>query len=281
MTTTLPSGGGADLARIALRQAKEAARRRGTQAAKPKASIRIHRSNGRDPKVLAGVLDRWLVDSGWEKDAQAGDLLQRWPEIVGAERAHHWRAAAYDKATRTLTVLCESPSWAATLSMLSKQVIDEVNRALGAGSLGSTASTTLVLTAIKVRRASGARRSPDEAPAAEAPRRRPLVEAFPANLPNDEYAESRDRVRQAKLERDAARAPRYVPFTPLRIQGASEDHPEARYLEENLAERTARAADVERRALRQARADRAARKAATLPTSPQRTELRGQPERIP
>ncbi|MFD5878435.1 DciA family protein [Streptomyces yangpuensis] len=280
MITTVPPAG-ADLARIALRQAKESARRRGGVTPKPKASVRINRADGRDPRKLASVLERFLVDSGWEKDAKTGDLLDRWSEIVGPERAHHWRAAAYDRTTRTLTVLCDSSAWAATLSMLSKQVIGEVNRALAAKPSSDTtpSQTDQVLTAIKVRQSNGSRQSDVDArtplPRQDQPPPRPVA----PNVPTTEFADARSRMRQAKLDRDTARGPRYVPFTPLRIQAAEEEHLAARYFGEDQAEQNTRAADVERRALRFARAERAARKNITI-SSLLHTERQDLPERI-
>lgn len=261
MTTNPPPSSGADLARIALRQAKEAARRRGAQAAKPKASIRrISRTDSRDLKSLSGVLDQMVVDRGWEKSARAGDLLQRWPEIVGAERAHHWRAAGYDQATQTLSVVCDSPPWAASLKMLSQEVIEQVNRAIAATATATSMQAPRTLRAIKVRNGTGQWVASDVSPPTE-PQPRTLARVVPsaAVVPSAEYLELRKSMREAKLARDVARRPQHVPFTPSRLQGSGDGPTGAhRHEEEEAADY---ATDLELRARRQARRDRAARTA--------------------
>ncbi|MFJ1837976.1 hypothetical protein ACIOJ9_29405 [Streptomyces sp. NPDC088175] len=79
---------GADLARIALRQAKEAARARGNAPKKKikRTSFRHARGDGRDPVALLGVVKQLVVDRGWEggadvrrrdRDAHRGVLLGR------------------------------------------------------------------------------------------------------------------------------------------------------------------------------------------------------------
>ncbi|MEU2453834.1 DUF721 domain-containing protein [Streptomyces sp. NPDC012765] len=279
MTTTLPPSSGADLARIALRQAKEAARRRGAQAAKPKATIRrVSRSDGRDLKSLSGVLDQLVVDRGWEKSARAGDLLHRWPEIVGAERAHHWRAAGYDQATQTLTVVCDSPSWAASLTMLSQQVIAEVNRAVAAKQTHTATQAPQTLAAIKVRRGGGQRTAlGSAAPADPAPRSRPDPTPRSAAVLPAEYLERRALLREAKLARDVARRPLHEPFTPFRLQGSTDDLTRAHQEEQARAA----GADLELRARRQARIDRAARTSAAPQPVPQPPEYRSISERTP
>ena len=136
MTTDETSASGADLARIALHQAKEAARKQGRQQApKPKRTLRQRRYDGRDPLSLGSIWQQWLTDNGWQEASDGGTVLEQWPTIIGADRAAHWRAVAYDETTKTLTVVCESDSWGRMLSLVSRQLCDDVNRAVKPGTV--------------------------------------------------------------------------------------------------------------------------------------------------
>ncbi|MFF9204324.1 DciA family protein [Streptomyces sp. NPDC014986] len=257
MTAGGPSSSGVDLARLALRQAKEAARQRGGQAPaqKAKRTVRLHRGDRRDPQALKGLLQQWLVDNGYEKAADGGSLLNRWPDIVGPERAAHWEAAAYDEASKTLTVVCQSDSWARMLSLVSRQIVDDVNRALKPGTLA----------AIRIRRGTyrpPARPEPTAPPPEPATRRVP-----PGTAPTAEYARVREQLQEAKAQRDAV-APRrqYERLTPDRIQADPDDHTEAQYFQQDLEEEARRKADSYARALRYARRQRAASSTTTPPT---------------
>ncbi|MFF2571154.1 DciA family protein [Streptomyces sp. NPDC058084] len=236
---------GADLARIALRQAKESARRKGTTTAKPRRSVRHARGDGRDPLALGSVMQRWLVDNGWQEAADGGTLINRWPAIIGEERAAHWKAVRFDEATKTLTVLCESDSWARMLSLVSRQIVADVNQAMKG----------TPLQAIQVRK--GVHRGAPPVPAAVAdPSPAPATRSHPAGAaPSSRYLEVRDRLRTAKADRDAAVEPR-TRLIADRIQADPNDHAEARYLLDDLEQQTARAADVERRALLRSRQER-------------------------
>ncbi|MFG3336931.1 DciA family protein [Streptomyces tendae] len=256
-----PSSSGADLARIALRQAKEAARQRGGQAPaqKAKRTVRLHRGDRRDPQALKGLLQQWLVDNGYEKAADGGSLLNRWADIVGAERAAHWQAAAYDEVSKTLTVVCESDSWARMLSLVSRQIVDDVNRALPTGTLAG----------IRIRKGAyrpPARPEPSATVSESATRRVP-----PGTPPTAEYAEIREQLQEAKARRDAAVPQRqYERLTPDRIQADPDDHAEAQYVQQALEEEARRKADSHARALRYARRQRAAADS-TAPPTPRRT----------
>ncbi|MDX3165969.1 DciA family protein [Streptomyces scabiei] len=266
MTTDIPPASGADLARIALRQAKEAARRQGAQQApKPKRTVRHRRYDGRDPLALGSIWKQWLVDNGWEEAADGGSLLNQWPSIIGEERAAHWHAVAYDETTKTLTVVCESDSWARMLSLVSRQLCDDVNRAVKPGTLA----------AIKVRKgvhrpAPGSRQAVAE-PASPPPTR----SQPPGTQPTSEYSRIRDRLREEKVQRDAAESESYIPLTRMRIQEDPDEHVEAQYLQQSIAEDAARKADSHTRALRYARQQRAAANRASTPSPPRQPKDAG------
>ncbi|NIY62203.1 DUF721 domain-containing protein [Streptomyces malaysiensis] len=95
-------GGPVDLARVELRAARDAARKRGaaSEACTPRRRARMRR----DPQGLAAVPQQLMADQAWEVRAASGSLLDRWPEIAatGAERlAEHVQAVAFERLQRT------------------------------------------------------------------------------------------------------------------------------------------------------------------------------------
>ncbi|TQE33124.1 DciA family protein [Streptomyces ipomoeae] len=254
----MPSAAGADLARIALRQAKAAARARGAAPKKiQRRSYRHTRGDGRDPLSLEKVMQQLVVDHGWERGKAGGDLVNRWPEILG-ERAQRWRADHFDEETRTLTVVCESDAWATTLRLTARQIVGEVNEAIGPGTLQ----------AIKVTRTAGpSRRRRPEAEADVAEPVAPTSRWQPTGAePTPTFRAALEQLR----ERNAARAaetplPRVDPYT---LREPEEVHAEARYLQEDLEEQARRRTDPRARALARARRDRAARNSTPAPSTP-------------
>ncbi|GAA1110819.1 DciA family protein [Streptomyces javensis] len=263
MTTEQVPGSGADLARIALRQAKEAARRAGLKPKKErKAGRRKTRGDGRDPVALGSVMQQLTVDQGWQRDVDGGNLVNRWATLVGADRAAHWRAIAYDERTRTLTVACDSDAWAATLRLSHRQVVADVNRALGGNSSPRSADP---LARIEVRKgAAPALTSPTPAMAPPVPTRAAPPGAAPPT--SGEYVEIRERLRAERARRDAEQS---VPSraTPAWFREPQTAFREAQYVQEAEQERVLRAADTHSKALQRARAERAGRST----PAPQRT----------
>nr|WP_245834304.1 DciA family protein [Streptomyces aidingensis] len=131
---------GVDLARVALRAAKERARERGAGARQAGVVRRGGRrpvvgGDGRDPLPLGAALERLTAERGWELPLAVGGVMGRWPEIVGATNAEHWRPRHFDEESRTLTVLCDSTAWATQLRLLAPQVLARLNQDLGRDSV--------------------------------------------------------------------------------------------------------------------------------------------------
>ncbi|MFB7649388.1 DciA family protein [Streptomyces sp. NPDC056084] len=252
-----PAARGADLARIMLRQAMESARSRGATTAKPKRSVRRGRGDGRDPVAFGAVMQRLLVDNGWQQAADGGTLITRWPAIVGEDHAQHWKAVHFDETTGTLTVLCDSDSWARMLSLVSRQLIAEANEKVPAAKLHN------IQVRKDLRRAAPSAGMTPADPSPACPTRARL----PGSNPSPSYVGVRDQLRTAKAARDAAVVVPELPDErgPVRIQGDPDDHTEARYYREALEEEAARSTDVYRRALLRARQER--EKSKTSPTA--------------
>ncbi|CAO0829323.1 hypothetical protein SMICM17S_07585 [Streptomyces microflavus] len=138
-----PEVAGVDLARVALRAAKEQARARGAAAQQKKQARRGGglrsgaRSDGRDPQPLGSAINRLITERGWETPAAVGGVMGRWPQIVGDDLANHCVPLRYDEdpAARVLTVSCDSTAWATQLRLLAPQLVARLNADLGQGTV--------------------------------------------------------------------------------------------------------------------------------------------------
>lgn len=130
---------GVDLARVALRAAKEQARARGAAAQQYKPARRGQRSGrrgeGRDPLPLGAAINRLITERGWEAPAAVGGVMGRWPEIVGEDLARHCVPQRYDEDERVLSVICDSTAWATQLRLLAPQLVARLNKDLGRDSV--------------------------------------------------------------------------------------------------------------------------------------------------
>ncbi|CAM5331584.1 DciA family protein [Streptomyces hirsutus] len=108
-----PEPSGVDLARVALRAAKEAARARGDVAQQEAGAARWPalgaRGDRRDPMALGAAINRLLTERGWEAPAAVGGVMGRWPEIVGEDVAKHCEPERYDEDERVLIVRWTPP----------------------------------------------------------------------------------------------------------------------------------------------------------------------------
>ncbi|GAA2653002.1 DUF721 domain-containing protein [Streptomyces vastus] len=135
-----PEPSGVDLARVALRAAKEQARARGDAAQQKKQARRGGlrsgaRADGRDPMALGSAINRLITERGWETPAAVGGVMGRWPQIVGDDLAKHCVPEKYDEDERTLIVRCDSTAWATNLRLLAPQLVARLNEDLGHGTV--------------------------------------------------------------------------------------------------------------------------------------------------
>ncbi|MFK4866134.1 DUF721 domain-containing protein [Streptomyces sp. CSMPJR101] len=136
-----PEPSGVDLARVALRAAKEQARARGDAAHQKKQAWRGGglrsgaRADGRDPLALGAAINRLITERGWETPAAVGGVMGRWPEIVGEDVAKHCVPERYDEDERVLVVRCDSTAWATNLRLLAPTLVARLNEDLGHGSV--------------------------------------------------------------------------------------------------------------------------------------------------
>jgi predicted nucleic acid-binding Zn ribbon protein len=138
---------GPDLARAALRAAREASGGRsgtGTGGATPakqgkqfrRGSRRRRRWSGpsaddRDPQPLGRLAARLATERGWTGRLTTGRLFGRWSEIVGEDVAEHARPLSLKDGE--LTVQAASTAWATQLRLLQRQLLTKIAAGVGDG----------------------------------------------------------------------------------------------------------------------------------------------------
>jgi len=137
------AGGGVDAVRSALNRARAAAAARGlTPASRPGPAPERRRrvagqtrsgarADGRDPQLLGGVIDRMVVERGWQAPVAVGGVIGRWDQVVGEEVAAHCTAETFEE--RVLTVRTDSTAWATQMRLLAPTVLRRIAEELGPG----------------------------------------------------------------------------------------------------------------------------------------------------
>ncbi|MGY4966603.1 DciA family protein [Streptomyces sp. 900105245] len=133
----VPALSGVDLARVALHQAREAAKARGeggTRKAKRRIGTTVRR-DGREPTGFAAVLQGLMADRAWDVPAAGGSILDQWPDIAAGlspKLAAHVQAVAFHAETGQLDLRPDSPAYATQLRLISSRIVAAANEAVGA-----------------------------------------------------------------------------------------------------------------------------------------------------
>ena len=132
---------GADIAREALRAAREASAEKAAEGAaqisgrKPTgARGRRRRWSGpgpddRDPQLFGRLIARVSLDRGWSPRLTDATVLGRWPLLVGAEIADHCTPVSLRDGE--LVLQAESTAWATQLRTLQRQLLARLAAAVG------------------------------------------------------------------------------------------------------------------------------------------------------
>jgi predicted nucleic acid-binding Zn ribbon protein len=86
------------------------------------------------PKSISGIMDEEAArpqDSAQARVMAVLNLHRIWPEIVGEMAAAHSRPAGFRQGR--LTIASESPAWTQEMSLLSPQIQEKLDQALGPG----------------------------------------------------------------------------------------------------------------------------------------------------
>jgi len=137
----VPELSGVDLARVALRAAREAAKARGDQPGtrKVKRPTRAAgRRDGREPTGFAAVLQGLMADRAWDLPAAGGSILDQWPAIAAAVSPHlpeHVQAVAFHTQSGQLDLRPDSPAYATQLRLITARIIHAANDAAGSAAV--------------------------------------------------------------------------------------------------------------------------------------------------
>jgi predicted nucleic acid-binding Zn ribbon protein len=134
--TDMPGGhaasGGADLARTALAAARAAARTKSAAgSSKPKRLATVKRTGGRDPIGLGTALGAIANANGWDLQAKAGSITDRWHEIAPDELVDSVRPEHYDTERRVLHLRPATMAAASMLRWTGGQLAARINQKLG------------------------------------------------------------------------------------------------------------------------------------------------------
>lgn len=89
--------------------------------------------DARDPMALEDAFTNLVKSKGWGRQVNLHLVLSRWPELVGPTNAEHSRPVKYQGTV--LTVRTEATVWATSLRTIAPQLVAELNRRLGEGTV--------------------------------------------------------------------------------------------------------------------------------------------------
>ncbi|RZD70682.1 hypothetical protein [Streptomyces albidoflavus] len=108
MTESTTPLSGVDLARVALHNAREAAKQQGASPRRRSTAIRTtRRTGGREPVSFGEAVQQLIADRAWKAPVAAGGVLDRWSHIAD-DLAGRVTAVKYDADTATLTLQPDS-----------------------------------------------------------------------------------------------------------------------------------------------------------------------------
>ncbi|MFE3144282.1 DciA family protein [Streptomyces scopuliridis] len=127
---------GVDLARVALHQAREAAKKRGDSEARAprRRRQRVVQRDGREPTGFAAVLQGLMADRAWDIPAAGGSVLDQWPDIAAAispTLREHVAAVAFHAENGQLDLRPDSPAYATQLRLIGARIVAAANDAVG------------------------------------------------------------------------------------------------------------------------------------------------------
>lgn len=91
------------------------------------------RPDDRDPQSVESVLGEVIRRRGWTTQVNVRSLLVQWSALVGPTNAAHSVPEGFQDGV--LTIRTESTTWASSLRALAPNLVAELNRQLGNGSV--------------------------------------------------------------------------------------------------------------------------------------------------
>ncbi|MFE5519830.1 DciA family protein [Streptomyces virginiae] len=128
MKSQTPQPSGVDLARVALRAAREAAKKTGARTAKSKPQpARTVRRDGRAPMGLGEAFTALMAERGWDLPTAGAGLCERWATLA-PDLADHVAAVSYDAERGELTLRPDSTTWATKARLEASRIVADANR---------------------------------------------------------------------------------------------------------------------------------------------------------
>jgi predicted nucleic acid-binding Zn ribbon protein len=87
----------------------------------------------RDPKLVATVLEDFMIQSDFSGPIAVGTLAARWADVVGEEIAAHVSMGEFDAETKTLNLITDSTAWATQIRMLVPNILQKIAEEIGSG----------------------------------------------------------------------------------------------------------------------------------------------------
>ncbi|MFI2031875.1 DciA family protein [Streptomyces buecherae] len=268
---------GVDLARVALQQARLAAKNNGGES-RPSHRATTVKRDGREPAGFAAVLAGLMADRAWDLPTTGGNILDQWADIataVAPQLPHHVTAIAFHTEAGQLDLRPDSPTYATQLRLISPRIITAANNAVGTDAVRS----------IRVL-AAGAAPTPHTAPSTPKIEPQAQVKTREMACPGYQAALAAHRSAAPKRPIDPAIAKAVERQTRAMRELSRRMFPEPEAVpppfEQARTQRRQEAAATEAAARRRARAERAARQAGTTAAMPELPQLRttARPEKV-
>jgi predicted nucleic acid-binding Zn ribbon protein len=91
----------------------------------------------RDPAMLSGLIDRLIINKGWDLQIATGKLQGQWGLIVGHEIASHVVIESFNLdpsgQSGTLILRAESSAWATQIRLLLPTISERLGQEIGQG----------------------------------------------------------------------------------------------------------------------------------------------------
>ncbi|MFI0742526.1 DciA family protein [Streptomyces sp. NPDC021100] len=125
-----PQPSGIDMARVALKAARENAKKNGAMARRAQPHPRRHgrRADGRDPVGLGAALEGLVAARAWDVPVEGGSVLDQWPLIAGPHLAAHVTAVHFDLESGRLDLLPDSAAWGTQIRLLAPRLLAEIRK---------------------------------------------------------------------------------------------------------------------------------------------------------
>lgn len=81
---------------------------------------------GRDPGSFAEAMESLTFSMGWGADIARAELMEQWPEIVGADVAGH--AIPVGASDGVMEIQCDSSAWATQLRLMRSTLLESLTQ---------------------------------------------------------------------------------------------------------------------------------------------------------